>query len=355
MVADLHIIHIDMDAFFAAIEQRDEPSLQGKPVIVGGRPQSRGVVSTASYEARKYGIHSGMPTREALRLCPFSVFLPVNMVKYKEVSNQLRRIFSRYTNQIEPLSVDEAFLGIDDGNTLQLGREMKHTIKEELKLTASVGISFNKFLAKLASDMEKPDGFTVITREKAKLILPELPVRRLWGIGPKTETDLHQVGLYTFSDVVKADMMLLTKVLGKRAGEIRLLAEGIDDRKIQVEQQAKSFGEETTLARDTDSKEVLLQHLADFSDMLANRLQAAKVKARTVTVKIRYDDFTDMSRSKTSQEAYESSRAILDTAVGLFAKLNTEGRRVRLVGLQVSGFLFPDQPEQMQFTFDHES
>ncbi len=355
MVSELNILHIDMDAFFAAIEQRDQPILQGKPVVVGGRPESRGVVSTASYEARKYGIHSGMPTREALRLCTNAVFLPVNMAKYKEVSNLLRRIFARYTNQIEPLSVDEAFLGFDSGNIIKAGRDLKRTIKAELELTSSVGISFNKFLAKLASDMEKPDGFTVISRDRARLILPDLPVRKLWGIGPKTEQDLNQVGLYTFSDVVRADMMLLTKVLGRRASEIKSLAEGVDSRKIQVVQQAKSFGEEITLAADTDSKVVLKAYIFDFAEVLAKRLKEAGVKARTVTVKIRYDDFSDISRSRTSQEAFETSGGILDHALTLFEKLSIEGRRVRLIGLQVSGFLLPDQPEQIPFPFIHES
>jgi DNA polymerase IV len=354
-VSELHIIHIDMDAFFAAIEQRDQPSLRGKPVVVGGRPESRGVVSTASYEARKYGIHSGMPTREALRLCPTAVFLPVSMAKYKTVSGQMRDIFARFTHQIEPLSVDEAFLEIGGGDAIQIGQELKQMIRDELRLTASVGISYNKFLAKLASDMEKPDGFTVISRERAKCILPSLPVRKLWGIGPKTEQELHHVGLYTFADVAAADMMLLSKVLGKRAGEVKQLSEGIDFRNVQIAQPAKSFGEETTLPSDTEKDDVLLDYLVEFSQVLAQRLQIGRVKARTITVKIRYDDFTDISRSRTTQEAVDSQSAILDAAVLLFRKLETEGRRVRLIGLQVSGFLFPDQPEQMLFPFIHES
>jgi DNA polymerase-4 len=340
-----------MDAFFAAIEQRDNPSLQGKPVVVGGRPDSRGVVSTASYEARTYGIHSGMPVREALRLCPSAVFLPVDMKKYKEVSTQLRDIFSRFTNQIEPLSVDEAFLEITNGSAIKTGKELKMTIQDELNLTASVGISYNKFLAKLASDMEKPDGFTVITRQKAQEMLPAMPVRKLWGIGPKTEQDLHRVGLYTFSDVSSADMMLLSTVLGKRAEEIKLQSEGVDHRRIQVMQQAKSFGEEITLPKDTEDYEELLDVLAGFSQMLARRLQTADIKARTITIKLRYADFTDISRSRTTQEAVNSAAAIMETAALLFEKVDAGLKRVRLIGLQVSGFLFSDEPEQILFPF----
>ncbi len=352
-MSELHVIHIDMDAFFAAVEQRDKPHLKDQPVVVGGSSQSRGVVSTASYEARKFGIHSAMSIIEARRLCPDAVFLPVDMNKYKKVSVQLRRIFSRYTNLVEPLSIDEAFLDVQGQDAVEVARSLKAAIKGELLLTASVGVSYNKFLAKLGSDMDKPDGFTVITVDRAQELLPSLPVRKIWGIGPKSEIELNRLGLYTFADIATADVLLLQKVLGKRAHEVKLLARGIDQRPVEPNQAAKSFGEETTLNHDTGDQDILLHYLQDFAKALSERLQVPSIKAKTVTVKIKFDDFSECSRSKTTQDPGNTAEYIYTAASRLLETMIKEGHRVRLIGLQVSGFLMPDEPEQIWFDFLH--
>jgi len=191
--------------FIASIEQRDHPEYRNKPIVVGGNPNGRGVVSTASYEARKFGIYSAMPCKKAVELCPNLIFVPVNMKKYKKVSRQIYQIFSRYTSIIEPISIDEAFLDVQNGDAVEVGRKIKEDIKKELWLTASVGVSYNRFMAKMASDMEKPDGFTVISEEKAKEILPGLPIRKIWGVGEKTEKELNDIGIFTIKDLLEYD------------------------------------------------------------------------------------------------------------------------------------------------------
>lgn len=350
-MSDLRIIHIDMDAFFASIEQRDHPEYRGRPVVVGGRPERRGVVATASYEARRYGIHSAMASREALKRCPQAVFLPTDIDRYRQVSRRIHAIFNRYTELIEPISLDEAFLDVTGQAAVEAGREIKAKIKAELQLTASVGVSYNKFLAKLASDMDKPDGFTVITEAKAKSILPPLPVRKLWGVGPRTEEELNRIGIVTIADLLKADASLLYSLFGKRGEELLLLAQGIDDRPVEANQVVKSLGEETTFDRDMSDRLLLQECLDNFAAAIAGRLNRQDLKIRTVTLKLRYEDFTTITRSRTLDFATDSREMLSRLGGELLSKVDLAGRRVRLLGLTVSNFLYPGEPEQLRFSF----
>jgi len=348
------IIHVDMDAFFAAIEQRDNPRLRGKPVIVGGSPDSRGVVCTASYEARAYGVRSAMPAAEARRRCPDGIFVPVNMRKYQEVSRQIRALFLAVTDLVEPISLDEAFLDVTSTTTdpRELGHELKRRIKAVTGLTASVGISYNKFLAKLASDMDKPDGLTIITPEDAAYLLPALSVRKLWGVGPKTEALLASLGIRTVGDILDFGDDQLRVALGTRADELLLLSRGIDDRPVMPHHERKSVGEETTFATDYGPAEIreIERTLQEFAVALSSRLRSRRLKARTVTLKVRHPDFTTLTRSVTLNTPSDSARIFHRLALELLGKVDM-GRRVRLVGLQVSNLRHEDTPQQVHFGF----
>ena len=263
----LTIIHVDMDAFYASIEQRDNIHYRNKPVIVGGSPDGRGVVSTKPMRLENLVYHSAMPARRAKELCPFAIFIPTNMKKYKSVSKQVHDIFRRYTKLIEPISIDEAFLDVGEGNAVEVGRAIKKDIYTELHLTASVGVSYNKFLAKLASDMEKPDGFTVITPKTADKLLPTLPVRKLWGVGEKTEKELNRLGIFTVRDLLNYDRDFLIERWGRRGYELLKFAHGIDDSVVDTKQEVKSMGEETTLSQDTQNIRELEPYLKSSSSL----------------------------------------------------------------------------------------
>lgn len=345
---DLWVIHLDMDAFFASVEQRDNPRLRGRPVIIGGPPNSRGVVATASYEARRFGIHSAMPSREAGRLCPQGIFLRPNMAKYGEISRQIRAIMRRYTDCIEPLSVDEAFLDVTGQDAITVAGRLKADIKRELDLTGSVGVSYCKFLAKLASDMQKPDGFTVVTRQRAAEMLPPLPVRKLYGVGPRTDQSLGALGIKTCADLLAADPDVLRRHLGRRADELILLARGIDPRPVVPRHEAKSMGEENTFAHDQTDRAYLESLLEQYAQRLAEQLRSRSVACRTVTVKIKWDqfipdglrggDFVTITRSQTLPGPTDDPDAIAETAREMFRKVEWEGRKVRLLGLSLSNF-----------------
>lgn len=345
----LSIIHVDMDAFYASIEQRDNPYYRGKPVIVGGSPDGRGVVSTASYEAREFGIHSAMPAARAKNLCPFAIFIPTNMQKYKAVSRQVHAIFRRYTKIIEPISIDEAFLDIREGNAVKVGQAIKLDIERELKLTASVGVSYNKFLAKLASDMEKPNGFTVITPEYAKELLPSLPVRKLWGVGKKTEKELNQLGIFTVADLINYDRKFLIERWGRRGYELLKFAHGIDESQVETRQEAKSMGEETTLKQNTQDIKELASYLEDFSKSIADRLKAENLKCRTITIKVKYEDFKLITRSKTFKKAIFSHEQLYSIGKNILSHRISLEKPVRLIGMQVSNFVQPYEPMQLTF------
>lgn len=346
---ELWLIHLDMDAFFASVEQRDNPRLLGKPVIIGGSPNSRGVVSTCSYEARQFGVHSAMPSREAVRLCPQGIFIRPDIAKYSRISQQIRSIMHRYTDVIEPISIDEAYLDVTGQDAIAVGRALKEAIRRELRLTASVGVSYAKFLAKMASDMEKPDGFTVITWERAQALLPDLPVRRLWGVGPASEQALNAVGIVTCGDVLRYDPEVLRKHFGRRADELIMLASGIDSRPVVSTREVKSIGEENTFARDQTNREYLAGLLDEYAARLAEDLKRHDLACRTVTVKIKWNvfveggpkggDFLTITRSQTLPAPIGSAAEIARAAREIFARVEWEGRRVRLLGLSLHNFV----------------
>jgi len=332
-----------MDEFFAAVEKLDRPQLRGKPLLVGGDPSARGVVSTASYEARRFGCHSAMPMAQAVRLCPQAVVLPVRMRRYAAVSGQVFALFDRFTPLVEPLSIDEAFLDVTGsqrllGDAERIAREIRRTIREELHLTASVGVAPNKFLAKLASDLDKPDGLTVITPETIHATLDPLEVRKLWGVGPAAAERLAVLGVATIGDLRRLPSRLLRERLGDGGDHLARLARGLDDRPVTPDGRAKSIGQEQTFATDVADLDQLRQILADQADHVARRLRRSRLRARTVTLKLRYGDFTTLTRSMTRSEATDLSDDLRAMAAGL---LTTWARQafapLRLLGVTASG------------------
>ena len=334
------IIHIDMDAFYASVEERERPELVGRPIVVGGSPKSRGVVSAANYRAREYGIHSAMPMSQALRLCTDLVFLPVRMSLYAEVSGQLRAIFSRYTPQIEPLALDEAFLDVRaseqlHGSAEAIGRKIKQEIHQELNLIASVGVAPNKFLAKLASDHDKPDGFVVISPDAVQDFLDPLPISRLWGVGKSTRQIFERLGVRTISEVRPLPLALMTDYFGKAGRQLLELSQGIDDREVVSERQAKSISNETTFAVDIHDREVLQSWLLQLTEQVAWRLRQSGLKGRTVQLKIRFADFRLITRSITLDIASQTTDVLWQAVRKLF--INCElAQAVRLIGMGVS-------------------
>lgn len=343
---DRQILHIDMDAFYASIEQRDNPKYKGKPVIVGG-VSSRGVVCTASYEARKYGVHSAMPTKVAKKLCPNGIFLPVNMDKYKRVSRQIHEILYKYTDKIEPISIDEAFLDVTGKNSLFIAKDIKRDIQKEVNLTASIGISINKFLAKLASDLKKPNGLTIIRKEEVVNFLKPLPVSKLWGVGPKMERELSKLGIYYIGDIQRYDKDVLITLFGKRGKEIYDFSFGIDSRPVEVNIINQSIGEEETFKEDINNPKLLIDKLRLYSINLANKLVSKGYLARTITVKIKYDDFSIETRSITLNIPTNDERVIFHTGKQILLNKFKSEKNVRLVGLTLSNLIYPDDPIQL--------
>ncbi len=320
------IIHVDMDAFFASVEQLDNPALKGQPVIVGGRPGGRGVVSAASYEARAFGVHSAMPLKTALRLCPQGVFLPVRFARYGEISKHIREIFHRYTPMVEPLSSDEAFLDIKGseglfGSAETIGRKIKEEILNETGLTASVGLGPNKFLAKLASDLRKPDGFVVITLDKIREILDPLPVGRLWGVGKKAELRLQALGYKTIGQIAAANPKALEMAFGPSAIHLWELAQGIDFRVVTPDRLAKSLSADITFSEDIEDEEVLGEKLLDLVEHLGSRLRKKETKAAVIEVKLRSSDFETRSVSKSLLEPMNETMLLWGEAKALLQKL----------------------------------
>lgn len=353
------IMHVDMDAFYASVEQRDHPEWRGKPVIVGSSA-ARGVVATASYEARRYGVHSAMPGQRAKERCPQAIFVRPRMAVYRAVSAQIHEVLLHYAPEFEPLSLDEAFLDVSGMGaqypTLQaLGRAVKSEILSVTGLTASVGIAPNKFLAKLASDWEKPDGLTVIGYgEEATRIAP-LPVRRLWGVGPKTEALLHAGGWRTVGDVAAADPAELTACLGTQGRVLYELAHGRDERPIAAHEARKSIGEEETFAVDLTDPEQIRTVLLRQCDTVAYRLRRQGLRARTVTIKVRFASFRTVTRSQTVTEPMDLDRTLYLQAEKLYNRIRkTEG--IRLLGITASSLvpavdevrLFADAQEREQ-------
>ena len=300
------ILHVDLDAFFAAVEQRDRPELRGKPVVVGGGgPNQRGVVSAASYEARTFGIHSAMPLREAGRRCPDAIFLPVDGRKYLHVSREVMAILRRYTPLVEPISIDEAFLDVTGSRELfgdgpTIARAIKDTVREEVQLTISVGVATTKLVAKIASDLEKPDGLVVVPPGDEAAFMAPLDIGRLWGVGEKTATALREYGVRTMGDLAALPMDLLERRFGKHGSTLADRARGVDaDRVVGEGEAAKSVGHEHTFDVDTSDREMIERTLLAMADGVSGRLRASGVRASTVTVKIRDSSFRTITRQRT--------------------------------------------------------
>jgi len=342
-VPERAILHVDMDAFYASVEVLDDPGLRGKPVIVGGSPEGRGVVSAASYEARAYGVHSAMPTGQAYRLCPQGVFLKPRMERYLEVSRQIFAVFHDYTPLVEGLSVDEAFLDVTGcrrlfGPAEQIGRTIKQRIADELRLTASVGVAPNKFLAKLASDLEKPDGFVVLGAGDARERLAGLPVGRLWGVGKVTGGELARLGVHTVADLLAVPRERLQRLLGDHVDHLLALAVGHDERPVVPDHEAKSVGNEVTFDHDIADEQRLRQVVDHLAEKVAWRLRKHGLQARTVTLKARYPDFVTHTRAMTLKHPTHSTTEIRNAARELLShRLQRRGRPLRLVGVSTSG------------------
>ncbi|HEU4964023.1 MAG TPA: DNA polymerase IV [Bacilli bacterium] len=345
------ILHLDMDAFFAAVEQRDRPELRGRPVIIGGL-DARGVVSTCSYEARRYGVHSAMPTAQAHRLCPDGVFVHPDHRKYSQVSRQMFAILARYTPLIEGLSVDEAFLDMTGaeklfGDGVTVARRIKREIQEELGLTASVGVAYNKFLAKLASDMDKPDGLVVIRPEDLVTRVHPLPVSRLWGVGKKSAEQLDRLGLKTVGDVARMDVARMRRYLGSLADHLYQLAHGRDERPVEPHHEAKSVGQETTFATDVREVAFLERTLLAQVETVARRMRRKGFAGRTVTLKLRYAPFRTITRSKTLAKPTALESTMYETVKNLLAGCQLwPGDAIRLIGMSMSQFSAADEEQE---------
>ncbi|HEV7224342.1 MAG TPA: DNA polymerase IV [Pirellulales bacterium] len=345
------ILHVDMDAFYAAVEERDRPELVGKPVIVGGTPEGRGVVAAANYVVRKFGVHSAMPTATALRLCPQAIVLPPRLEYYACISDEIRRIFDRYTPLVEPLSLDEAFLDVTGSESLfgpsaMIGQRIKLEIRDELRLTASVGVAPNKFLAKIASDLKKPDGFVVVDGQHIQEFLDPLPVGRLWGVGRVTGEAFDRLGVRTIQELRQLPVELLQRHFGQSGEHFWQLAHGIDARRVVPDREAKSISHETTFATDIEDIQVLRAWLLELCEQVAWRLRRHKLRGRTVTIKVRFDDFQTITRSLTLAGATSITQEMAQAALVLLTERMPARRlRVRLLGVGISGF---DNPEQVQ-------
>jgi DNA polymerase-4 len=337
------ILHVDLDAFFAAVEQRDRPELRGRPVVVGGGgPNQRGVVSAASYEARRFGIRSAMPLRTAGALCPDAVFLPVDGRKYQAVSRQVMAILRRFTPLVEPISIDEAFLDVTgsqalfgDGETV--GRAIKDGIRSEVELTASVGVATTKLVAKIASDLRKPDGLVVVAPGNEAAFLAPLELRRLWGVGASTAAALGEYGVRTIGDLAGLPIDLLVRRFGKHGAALHDRALGIDADPVDNPDAAKSVGHEHTFDVDTSNREEIERTLLAMADGVAGRLRAAGLRARTVTVKVRDSSFRTITRQRTLPEPTDLAEPIWQAALDL-ARPEVRGLRIRLLGVTASNF-----------------
>ncbi len=338
------IIHIDMDAFYASVEQRDNPQYRGKPIVVGGLPEGRGgVVATASYEARKFGIHSAMPSKKAVQLCPHAIFIRPRFDAYKEASKKIREIFHRYTDQVEPLSLDEAYLDVTQdkqgiGSALEIAAQIKKAIKDELSLTASAGVSINKFVAKIASDMKKPDGLTFIGPSKIEAFMKDLPVEKFFGVGKVTATKMKAMGLHTGADLKNISERDLIKNFGKSGHFFYNIVRGVDERLVNPDRETKSIGVEDTFSDDLNELEEMNKELDKLTMKVAERLQRYGLKGSTITLKIKYSDFKIITRSQSFNKPVNDSTTIASTARQLLLQTEPKEKNIRLLGITLSNF-----------------
>ena len=344
MLSNRKIIHMDMDAFYASVEQRDNPEYQGKPIAVGGSPEGRGgVVATCSYEARKFGVHSAMRSKRALQLCPHIIFVRPRFDVYKAVSKQVREIFLRYTDVIEPLSLDEAYLDVttdkqEIGSAIDIATLIRKAIKEELQLTASAGVSVNKFIAKIASDMKKPDGLTFIGPSKIESFVEGLPVEKFHGVGKVTAAKMKNMNIHTGADLKKLSEGELVQHFGKVGRFYFQIVRGIDDRPVEANQETKSVGAEDTFPEDLTTIPEMNEALDKIAVIVNRRLTEHQLKGRTVTLKVKYSDFKIITRSKSFDEATNDLSLIVNTARQLLLTINPEQSKIRLLGISVANF-----------------
>ena len=332
-----------MDAFYASVEQRDFPELRGKPVIVGGAPDKRGVVAACSYEARKFGIHSAMPSSRARRLCPEAIFQKHRFDVYRQVSNEIAEVFREYTNRIEPLSLDEAYLDVSDcqlhqGSATLIAREIKSRIKEKTCLTASAGVSYNKFLAKIASDMDKPDGLYVIRPEQGEKFVETLAIGKFYGIGKATEAKMKALGIHYGADLRRWSKEKLRARFGKAGAYYFNIARGIDEREVNTSRVRKSLGTETTFEQDIADKEKMLKILEELYSKVAASMGKRELSAKTLTIKVKFADFTQVTRSHTSEEFFNKSSGMTEQLRVLLDKTDAGEKPVRLLGVTASNF-----------------
>ena len=334
------IIHIDMDAFFASVEQRDNPELRGKPIAVG-YDGPRGVVSTASYEARPYGVHSAMSIAQAKRRCPDLIIVPCHFERYKEVSGQIHEVFHEYTDLVEPISLDEAFLDVTENKkgialAVDIAKDIKQKIFERTSLTASAGVSYNKLLAKIASDMRKPNGIYIVHPERAMNFIARLPIEKLWGIGPKTAIKMHEMGAFTGEQLRNISYNHLVQVFGKMGKVYYDFSRGIDERPVVISRERKSVGCERTFLEDLHVKSKIVIELYHITLELVERLNRSKFEGRTLTLKLKWDATTQITRSLTQEKILRTKEDILPLAKQLLRETEYETRPIRLMGLSVS-------------------
>ncbi len=337
------IIHVDMDAFFAAVEQRDTPAYRGKPLIVGGQPDSQGVVAACSYEARRFGIHSAMPCSRAYRLCPEAIFVSPRFEAYRLVSQQIRAIFYEFSDDVEPLSLDEAYLDVTgrkayDGSATLMAAEIKHRIYAVTGLKASAGVSYNKFLAKIASDMDKPDGLYVIRPQEGEAFVAELPIGQFFGVGKVTEAKMQALGVFKGSDLKTMSLARLQRNFGKSAAYYHQICRGIDHRPVASRQGRKSLGKETTFSTDLCDAEEMLGVLEALAVRVGNGLKLQALQARTLTIKVKYANFQQVTRSVSRGTSFTCVEDMLPFLPCLLSKTEVQSRSVRLLGVSLAGF-----------------
>lgn len=345
------IIHVDMDAFYASVEAGDDPSLHGKPILVGGSPEQRGVVASASYAARAFGIRSAMPMRTALRLCPQASVIRPRMSRYREVSEQLQAIYLSHTPLVEPVALDECYLDVTDhlvkvATATGVAVAIKQEIRERTGLTASAGVAPNKFLAKIASGLNKPDGLLVVKPGQIPSFLLTLPVNKLWGVGPVNERKLHSMGFPTVGSLERASQGQLIEVFGKFGQTLYNLSRGIDERPVVPDREPQQISAEITFDTDVDEVTALLEEIVRQATLIERRMAHYDKRGRTVTLKVRYDDFTGVTRSHTGTTMLSKANEIVETAHHLLEKTQVGVRRVRLIGIGVSNFEVPEAVQQ---------
>ena len=346
---NLHILHIDMDAFYASVEEHDNPALKGKPLIVGGS-SNHGIVTTANYEARKYGIHSAMPIFMAKQMCPKGIFVPTRIKRYRDVSREVFSVLHKFTDKLEQVSVDEAYLDLSkvEGDKLEACFEMKREVLKKTGLTLSMGLSYNKFLAKLGSDWNKPDGIKIIRQDMVPEILLPLSIKKIHGIGRKTAKKLNDIGIYKVEDLIDLSEEFLVELLGKHGTEIYYRIRGHDNRRLETERERKSLGTETTFEVATRDKNILKEYIYEFALEIENELKIKNIQGKTITLKLKDDEFKSKTRSRTLDYEINNSIEIKNLACMLLDEIDID-KKIRLIGVTISNLSNRDKVQLSLF------